>query len=1020
MAPRPPAFSTRLRTAAPLIGRERLLDELWREVSTSASEGGRVAVVRGPAGIGKTRLLEEFAGRARTLGAVVVAGRSSSVGGYAYGALADALAAYVRSSAPAAGTVRRAGAPLARLVPALADPEEDAGEPPMLAVVQSAYRLVAHLTERRPMVLAVDDVHAADAETCEVLHSLVRHARQHPWTLVLGVRQPGEGGATPGRRLVESLRRDAAGCLDLELEPLDLAGTAALATAVLGEGLPSPSLVDMLHRRTDGNPYYVEEMVGWLRGAGHLQRDGLQWSAQPGSEEAVPPSIEEALAERISGLPAADRATLEWICAAGGRADLGLLAAVSDLDGPTLGASLESLAHAQLVAEEGTRTPEYRARHPLVAECVYRDMSLARRRLAHRALAFALSDRGAPAAAVATHFSRFAEVGDADAVAAALRAAADAERSLHIGRAVSWYQQALALLPDGDTPQRRQALDRLSELSVQTGQLDVGIAAAQELLALTPGDEVSHRLVLMHRLAALRGGSGQAESSRAVLEEALGLAEQGDPATARVLVELTLTASVTLSCDDVLELTRRAGAVAERYGPAARSAVLMLRGVEAWAVACAGDPQAALDASYHSALEAMASEDAVALGFQVCARAMANLQLGRFQEAADALDAMGDATEDAGLLWEATSTWALRAEALVGLGRFDDAVADALRAEDAARRHGGRETRQMAVVAGALALVHRGDLALAAERLAEARRLLDRRASNFEGDYWAAAAALAGAQGDAARAAECHARMWEWAGERSANALLNERPGHVFALLDSGDPSAALGVARSLRAALARHDLPRARALAGIALGAALIACGEVEQGVVEVERGLELRGEVDGPLLPAQALLRGGEALLAAGRRQRATELLREAHAELAAIGAVWLRDRAAAALRAAGVAVPAARGGRPAGFAAASSPARAGAAAGMRFGVLAGGAADEADAVPAQTAGPLDALSARELDVARLAAAGLRSRAVGVRLGISERTVENHLASAYAKLGVHSRAELIALLGEASRQTG
>ena len=120
----------------PLIGRESMLDRLWSEVTASAQHGCRVAVVRGPAGIGKTRLLEEYASRARSLGAVVVAGRSSAVGGYPYGALADALAGYVRSSAPAAAAIRRAGAPLAGLVPALvsADDLGLAGEPGMLGV----------------------------------------------------------------------------------------------------------------------------------------------------------------------------------------------------------------------------------------------------------------------------------------------------------------------------------------------------------------------------------------------------------------------------------------------------------------------------------------------------------------------------------------------------------------------------------------------------------------------------------------------------------------------------------------------------------------------------------------------------------------------------------------------------------------------------------------------------------------------------------------------------------------------
>ncbi len=979
-----PRLLTPART--PLIGRERVLDALWGEVTASAAQGGRVAVVRGPAGIGKTRLLEEFAQRARSLGAVVVAGRSSAVGGYPYGALADALAAYVRSSAPAAATIRRAGTPLASLVPALvaADDPAAVAEPSMLAVVQAAYRLVAHVTERRPMLLILDDVHAADAETCEVLHSLRRHAHQCPWTLVLGLRQPGDERTAPGRRLVDTLRRDGE-CLDVELEPLDQPATAALATAVLGEGLPAPSLVEMLHRRTAGNPYYVEEMVRWFRGTGHLRRQGLQWSLVPGSEEGVPPSIEEALAERISTLPAADRAVLEWICAAGGRAELGLLGDVSGLDAASLGASLEQLSHANLVTEEGGRAALYRVRHPLVSECVYRDMALARRRLAHRALAFALSDRGAPAAEVATHFSRCADTGDGDAIAAAMQAAAEAESALHLARAVSWYQLALSLLPESDRTQRPHALDRLSELASQTGHLDVGLAATQELLAHTPDDAVARRLVVLRRLAALRGVGGHVESTRAVLDEAISLAEHGDAGVVRLLVEMAMFTCTALPVADVIETMQRAEAVVERFGAAARPTLLMLRSVRAHAVAYGGDPGPAGEMALEMGAEALAIQDGFALGCSVFSRGVANTLLGRFQEAADALGVLADATEQAGLQWEATSTWAMRAEAMAYLGRFEEAVADSLRGEDFGRR-GGNGMLELAVLMGGQAQILHGDLDAGRERLDEARRLLDRRQTTFEGMYWSVRALLAEALDDVREAAACYARMWEWATLHGCLSLTARRSGQVHALLRCGEIAEALRIARESDEFLQQHEIPRARGLASVALGAALIASGQVVEGVDAVQAGVAAATEgVDGPLIPAMVRLRAGEAMLAAGEKRRGVELLGEAHAAFTDIGARRLRDLSRGLLRQAGVAVAAATKQNGAGAA----------------GLAQGGGDD-----------PLAVLSPRERDVATLAMSGSSSRSIGLRLGISERTVENHLANAYAKLRVHSRAELIALL--------
>src|SRR2546421_4154641 len=127
---------------APVVGREHTLQELWLQVAASADRGMRAAVVRGPAGSGKTRVLDAFAERARSAGATVIAGRAPSLGGHPYATLADALAGYVRGSAPAGGQVRRAGEALAGLVPALVALEgaPSPRPPEAIAVVQAAYR----------------------------------------------------------------------------------------------------------------------------------------------------------------------------------------------------------------------------------------------------------------------------------------------------------------------------------------------------------------------------------------------------------------------------------------------------------------------------------------------------------------------------------------------------------------------------------------------------------------------------------------------------------------------------------------------------------------------------------------------------------------------------------------------------------------------------------------------------------------------------------------------------------------
>src|SRR5258708_1050335 len=140
-----------------------------RAVAVGGGGAGRRGV-GGPGG-GKTRVLQAFAEGARQAGAAVIAGRAPAVGGYPYAALADALGAYVRSSAPAGGVVRRAGDALVRLVPALvalegsSGAETLAGPPDALAVVQAGDRLGREITQRRPLGLGVDDAQLAAADT---------------------------------------------------------------------------------------------------------------------------------------------------------------------------------------------------------------------------------------------------------------------------------------------------------------------------------------------------------------------------------------------------------------------------------------------------------------------------------------------------------------------------------------------------------------------------------------------------------------------------------------------------------------------------------------------------------------------------------------------------------------------------------------------------------------------------------------------------------------------------------------
>jgi tetratricopeptide (TPR) repeat protein len=673
---------------APLVAREQTLQELWLQVAASAAQGMRAAVVRGPAGSGKTRVLDAFAERARGAGASVLAGRSPALGGHAYAALADALGAYVRSSAPAAGQIRRAGDALTALVPALAGAEgADPGShalPDAMGVVQSTYRLVRLITERRPMVLILDDGHLTDADSCEALAAVQRHAADLPWTLIMGWRDPADEIRDSAARLVELLRRER-DAVEVTLEPLSVAAVGELVAALLADGLPSPSLVEAMHRRSAGNPYYIEEMVRWLRDSGRLRRVGLQWMAAEDSEGELPPSLEAALRQRSRALPADARTILEWLAVAAAPVELALLTKVSELDPARLAGGLDTLVRAGLIAERGGRRPEYRVHHPLVGECVYRDMSLAHRRLSHQTLARALVGQGEPAAAIATHHVRAADPGDAEALAATLAAAADAESRHHFSQAVSWYAEAVRLSEKDDSVARLAALDRISELGAYAGRGDLALDAVDELLARTPSSDV-HRVTLLRRLATLRIISGDIDRGRAAIEEALSLAAGAGAEVAMLLAELTMVAQMTLPVVDILALVARGRAVAQEAG--AVPADLVFRAFEAIATTDSGDPRRGLELAMAAAQDAMDAQEFLGFGYNAFAAGIADVVLGRFDHLEESVGSFVEAAEDAGLLWGAAWMWHLLGSSQFYRGDFERALSSFLRSEDTARRHG--------------------------------------------------------------------------------------------------------------------------------------------------------------------------------------------------------------------------------------------------------------------------------------------------------------------------------------------
>ena len=266
-----------------LLGRDAALADLGRAAARAAAGAGAVALVAGPAGTGKTALVETaLAGAALA----VVWAPSPPGGSPPYGAVVIGLRS-VRRADPAALDVPPPLLPhLAMLLPELGAPAPEASDRGTL--VEAVLVALAGLARRRPLALILDDLHWGDAATIALLPELARAAPSSPLLVVAAYRTD----ALPRRHALRDARtalRRSGGVLELELAGLDEAGTAALVRRQAGSEV-APELVAEVHRRSAGVPFAVLELARAVADA----------PADP--EAPLPETLREAILAGLIGL----------------------------------------------------------------------------------------------------------------------------------------------------------------------------------------------------------------------------------------------------------------------------------------------------------------------------------------------------------------------------------------------------------------------------------------------------------------------------------------------------------------------------------------------------------------------------------------------------------------------------------------------------------------------------------------------------------------------------------------------
>jgi class 3 adenylate cyclase len=619
-----------VRPSAGVVGRQAEIATIAAALTRVAGgEGCETLLISGEAGLGKTTLAAEAARAAFGEGCCVLFGHCEEDLATPYQLFAEALTHFVtHADRPRLhACTDQHGAELIRLVPALA--ARIPGLPSSKAIDADTERyllfaavvgLLAALSHSQPVILVLDDLQWADEGSLLMLRHLATAA---PATrvLILGTyRDAGPASPQPLTDTLAALHRQSR-LSRIELAGLDDAGVVALLEAAAGYTLDdaAASLAHAVHRETDGNPFFVSEMLRHLSETGAIYQDAAgRWAAAGVLDQvALPESVRVVIGARVGRLGRDAARALSVAAVIGRDFDLDLLALATGTSEDELLDVLDAAAAVALVRELPDLAGRYSFAHALIQHTLYEDLGPTRRARVHGRVAEALEalygDRpGARVAELARHWSSAAQPGGlAHAIRYSREAADAALEALAPQDALRYYAQALALSgraadPDpilsldltvglgtaqrqtGD-PAYRETLLGAARQAAELGETDRLVRAAlasdrgfystvgtpnaanievlETALASLPADHPDRALVLALLCQEITYGS-PLDRRLALAEEAVAIAESSghDAVIVRVLNLLALPLRVPSQLEPMLGRTAEALARAERLG----------------------------------------------------------------------------------------------------------------------------------------------------------------------------------------------------------------------------------------------------------------------------------------------------------------------------------------------------------------------------------------------------------------------------------------------------------------------
>ena len=968
------------------MGRAVELGLLVAGLATTGEGRATTFVIAGEAGVGKTRLIEEFLARAEADGAVGLVGGCLDLeeGRLPFGPFIEALRPRMRELDPAARQelATLGGEELAPLLPELEPREEDRRSTATVAqarLFELVLSLLSRLASADPLVLVFEDVHWSDRSTRDLLAFLARNLRGERVQLIATYRSDELYRGHPLRSWLVELERNRR-VQRIDLEPFTREEVSAQLAGILGDRVDA-GLADSVFERSQGNAFLAEELV----------------AAGARSADELPPTLRDILLMRSERLPAGAQKLLRVVAVGGRLVSDRLLAVVSALEeSERLEALHVAVSHHVL---ESRGFAGYAFRHELVREAVYHELLPEERSRLHAAYGEVLgthpelaSDPDTVVGDLARHWLAAHDL--PRALGASVDAGRAAERRSGFAEAQTHYERALGLWEQVGDAEARTGLDRieLHRRAAEAANLagDCGRAAALVRGAIEQLDVEAEPVragVLWQRLGRFLWAAGDGEAAFGAYEQAERLVPAEPPSTERARVLAARGQGLMLvdrheeamaSCVEAIAIASRVGARAEE-GHARNT----LGFVQTY-LGNPGEGVANLRESLRIAEEVGDVDD-------LC-RAYLNLSdclagpLNRLEEGLQlalegaALSGRRGTASDYGVSIQSNA-----AMALIRLGRLREAQ-EILR--DAESRNPSEIADADLRLTQARLELCSGAFAEAATHVAAARRLMS---NALDPPYDAPA-----------RAIEAEIALWQG------------RPGAALTTVAAGLEQAAgpwLAAPLVWLGLWAHADAAAAPRRAGVDGLPASAGAGAVDQA----ELLEQARRFLAGPR-PVTDVTRGYVALCEAEAARPSQAATAERWGEVAAAWAalrqpyleVYAQLRQAEALLARRHArdgsVVVQRAYEAAGRLGAHHLVRELALLGQRARVKLAPASDHAGAAPAEDR---TGLTARQLEVLVLIAEGQTNREIAETLFITEKTAGAHVSSILARLGVRSRVE-------------